>query len=411
MNPIAWWHARSQAERFDVSFRSSFYVSLLAVPMLIGTSVGVDRGSQAALIATVLAVADMALIMLLMHHGIEHYLGRRERPTVLLLTAGAVTVLGSAAGIAAFPLPDPGHTDSPASLILTALSCTYMVGLAGLHSLWPAMVVAGAGTAASTALAFAQGAETPLGPATALLFLLLVLFGTYRSSLWMLSVVWELDRARTVQANLAVTEERLRFARDMHDVLGRNLSVIALKAELAAQLAKRGREQAVEEMLEVRRIAQDALADVRAVVAGYRSAELGDELAGARSLLASAGIECRVIGDPVDLPPEVQGTLGWVVREGVTNVLRHSDARSCTITLRSDAPGTVTLSMENDGARVPGTIRYGGGLLGLTERVATLHGGLTAGPVPPSGFLLTVTIPLPAAGSTPPAATVSLPPA
>jgi two-component system sensor histidine kinase DesK len=393
MNPIAWWHARSQAERFDISFRGSFYVGLLFVPLLIGTSVAVDGDERAALIAGVLAVAHMILTVLLIHVGIEHYLGRRGRPTRLLVIAGIVTVLGAAAGVVAFPAASDGRTDSPAGPILIALTCTFVIALATLHSIWPALLASGAGGVAGGALATAQGEPVPWVPAGMLLLTALVLLGTYRSSLWMLSVFWELDRARTVQAGLAVAEERLRFARDMHDVLGRNLSVIALKAELAAQLAKRGREQAVDEMLEVRRIAQDALADVRAVVGGYRGADLADELAGARSLLASAGIECRVIGDAADLPATIQGTLGWVVREGVTNVLRHSDARACTITLRSGTPGTVTLTMDNDGARVSGKIRYGGGLRGLTERIAALGGTLTAESVPPARFQLTATVP------------------
>ncbi|MFI5844261.1 sensor histidine kinase [Catenuloplanes sp. NPDC051500] len=389
MNPITWWEARSQAERFDISFRGSFYVALVFVPLLIGSSVAVEAGEGAAITAGVLSVAYLALIVLLMHAGIEHYLGRRGRPDRLLITVGVVTVLGAAAAVFAFP--DSGD---PAIGVIIALTCAYVVGLASLRSILPSLAATAAGCAALVAIAVARGVATPAVPVITVVFTALSLLLAYRSSLWMLNIVWELDRARAVQAGLAVAEERLRFARDMHDVLGRNLSVIALKAELAAQLAKRGREQAVDEMLEVRRIAQDALADVRAVVSGYRSADLADELAGARSLLASAGIECRVIGDAAGLPETIQGTLGWVVREGVTNVLRHSDARACTVTLRSGTPGTVTLTMDNDGARDPGKIRYGGGLLGLTERVAALGGTLTAESTAPARFLLTATVPL-----------------
>src|SRR5256886_11759898 len=117
----------------------------------------------------------------------------------------------------------------------------------------------------------------------------LVVFA-FRATVWTMGVVWELDRSRQVQASLAVAEERLRFARDLHDVVGRTLSVIALKAELAAQLAKRGRDDAVDEMLEVRRIAQESLAELRAVVGGSRTADLDVGVARARSLLPSAGI-------------------------------------------------------------------------------------------------------------------------
>src|SRR5256886_9678247 len=124
----------------------------------------------------------------------------------------------------------------------------------------------------------------------------LVVFA-FRATVWTMGVVWELDRSRKVQGSLAVGEERLRFAGALHGVVGRTLSVIALKAELAAQLAKRGRDDAVDEMLEVRRIAQESLAELRAVVGGYRTADLDAELAAARSLFASSGIACPAIGD------------------------------------------------------------------------------------------------------------------
>ena len=321
MNPVAWWQARSQAERFDVSFRGSLYLSLLFLPLLIGTSVGAAGRPRAALATGGLTLLHTLMTGLLMHQGTEHYLGRRGRPVRLALVTGAVTVAGAIAAAVVFP-----GSDQPAGSIILGLLCMYVIGLATLSSPWPALLAIGAGCATLTGLGVARDQPAFAAPAITLLFASAVLFATCRSSLWMLGVVWELDRARTVQAGLAVTEERLRFARDMHDVLGRTLSVIALKSELAAQLARRGRDEAVEEMLEVRRIAQDALTDVRAVVGGYRGADLGDELAGARALLASAGIGCRVIGDGRDLPPHVQGALGWVVWAAATHALTHGDS-------------------------------------------------------------------------------------
>lgn len=101
-------------------------------------------------------------------------------------------------------------------------------------------------------------------------------------SVWLLDAVYRLDEARDTRARLAVAEERLRFGRDLHDVMGRNLAVIALKSELAVQLARRGRPDAVEQMIEVQRIAQESQREVRAVVRGYREADLGVELAGAQ---------------------------------------------------------------------------------------------------------------------------------
>src|ERR1017187_7481716 len=120
-----------------------------------------------------------------------------------------------------------------------------------------------------------------------------------RGSAWTLRIMWELDRSRAVQARLSVAEERLRFARDLHDVLGRNLSLIAVTSELAGQLARRGDEEAAAagHMIEVRRVAHESLREMRAVISGYRTADLDTELAGAQDVLRSAGVRCRIIGD------------------------------------------------------------------------------------------------------------------
>ena len=204
---------------------------------------------------------------------------------------------------------------------------------------------------------------------------------TYKFSAWMVGVVWELDRGRAAAARLAVAEERLRFSRDLHDVVGRNLSVIAVKSELAGRLAQRGEDGAAAEMQEVRRIAHDSLKEMRDVVRGYRTADLDAELAGARSVLRSAGVECRVIGDGAHLPEHAQAALGWVVREATTNVIRHSDATTCTIGLdvRSAADGTTAvLRMETPGVRPATTGTGGSGLTGLSERLAGVGGHLSA---------------------------------
>ncbi|MFF0725539.1 sensor histidine kinase [Streptomyces sp. NPDC004134] len=209
---------------------------------------------------------------------------------------------------------------------------------------------------------------------------------TYRASAWGVKLVDELDAARGVQARLAVAEERLRFGRDLHDVLGRNLAVMALKSELAVQLAQRGRPEAADQMAEVQRVAQESQREIRAVVRGYRAADLHAELAGARSVLRAAGVDCEV--DDADLtapgrrgevPERVQSALAWVVREGTTNVLRHADARMCTVSLRV-ADGVAELVMDNDGApdAEPGTPADGAGLTGLRERLAAVGGRLSA---------------------------------
>lgn len=259
-------------------------------------------------------------------------------------------------------------------------------------------------------------AYAALGAGGAELFMAGVLVSTSVVSLWLLNTVYALDEARETRARLAVAEERLRFGRDLHDVMGRNLAVIALKSELAVQLARRGRPEAVEQMIEVQRIAQESQREVREVVRGYREADLATELAGAQGVLTAAGIDCEVSGPVTGLPAQVQSALGWVVREAATNVLRHGDAGRCSVSVRVDE-GRVTLSVENDGVPevgagagsgagpgwVPGAGsggESGSGLVGLRERLAEVGGVLRAGAVGGGLFRLSAEVPLPVASVT-----------
>lgn len=211
-------------------------------------------------------------------------------------------------------------------------------------------------------------------------------------SVWLLNAVYELDEARETRARLAVAEERLRFGRDLHDVMGRNLAVVALKSELAVQLARRGRPEAVDQMIEVQRIAQESQREVRDVVRGYREADLGVELAGAQGVLTAAGIDCEVTGETAGLPAEVQSALGWVVREATTNVLRHGDAGRCGVALLVTEE-RVVLTVENDGAGPP-TTKGGSGLAGLRERLSAVGGTLEAGPAGGDVFRVVAEVPL-----------------
>ena len=400
MKATAWWRSRSQAARFDLCVRATFYTNIMAVPLLAGVGLVPEFGTTAAWVLGLLIAAHAVLCLLLARAGVDHYLGRRPLPVRLLAAGGVATLAGVVAGFVANPEATSGMPDGPANGIPLVLIVPFMIGLSA--TVRPRVVfAAGAVACAATySLSAAQGMSSPVSSAAELAAAIIFVTFAYRVSIWMLGVVWELDRSRHVQAGLAVAEERLRFARDLHDVVGRTLSTVALKAELAAQLAKRGRAEAIDEMLEVRRIAQDSLAELRAVVGGYRSSDLDVELAGARSLLASAGIECRVIGDGSGLPAEIQGTLGWVVREGTTNVLRHSEARTCTITLRTSSGDAVALTLENDGvtggpAATDDRVRFGSGLIGLAERIAGLGGEVVAERRSPDGFRLTARLPLP----------------
>jgi two-component system, NarL family, sensor histidine kinase DesK len=202
----------------------------------------------------------------------------------------------------------------------------------------------------------------------------------------------QLRQAREEVGRLAVAEERLRFARDLHDLLGHSLSVIVLKAELAGRLGAADPERAAGEIRDVERVAREALREVREAVGGYRQLALGHELESARATLGAAGIEARFQSLAGRLPTPVDSTLAWALREGVTNVIRHSRAAHAEIrVLRSN--DHVELELLDDGVGCDGC-DHGNGLRGLRERVAARDGTLTAGPRPEGGFRLAVSLPL-----------------
>jgi two-component system, NarL family, sensor histidine kinase DesK len=222
----------------------------------------------------------------------------------------------------------------------------------------------------------------------------------------------ELREARAALANVAVAAERERFARDLHDLLGHSLSVIAIKAELAGRLLPSSPDRAASEVADLESVARQALGEVRDAVSGYRQPTLAGELEGARVALLAAGIEASVIGDSVSLDPAVEAVLAWTVREGATNVIRHSGASHCSVTVRSTAGGAgvevvddgvgwgrsdpLVGDVENGGARAPaGGSGTGNGLAGLRERAATLRGRIEAGAAPGGGYRLAVSVPAP----------------
>ena len=215
-------------------------------------------------------------------------------------------------------------------------------------------------------------------------------------------MVRELYEARQEIARLAVSEERLRFARDLHDLLGHSLSSITLKSELAGRLLADARERprAAKEVRDIQAIARGALREVREAVSGYRQPTLGEELVGAREILEAAGIECRIEDGVGPLPKPVEAVLAWTVREGVTNVIRHSHASRCEIRLaRKEATVYAEVVDDGWGLSPAGSINDGSaggsGLSGLAERVATFDGAaFEAGPRPEGGFGMRVVLPL-----------------
>ncbi|MDT9684300.1 histidine kinase [Streptomyces sp. TRM76323] len=446
-----WWTRRSNAEKVELYTRWTYH-GLACVAVLIGGLPALAATGNVGPVGGwlfLLVLLHTVLVAVLAARALSWQLGRRGRPNrlaaaVAVLTAGGcVTVLALRRA-----LPD---LDLQMSMYVAAGLASWGVGALALCTTRVRHVLGLTAVAVTGLPAIATVMGLPLTDTVAYAFSaafgILVFAFTSGFSGWLLRAVWELDAAHRLQARLAVAEERLRFARDLHDVMGRNLSVIALKSELAVQLARRGSaDRAVDEMAEVQRIARESQREVRDVVRGYREADLHTELEGARGVLAAAGIRCRIdVRDTdTDLSAAAQSALAWVVREATTNVLRHSDARHCRVAVSAPADGgQAVLVIENDsaygaphdggagaapggtgassgtgaaaggggapgGTGVPGGGRAAGGagalggagtagsgLAGLRERLVVLGGVLEAGPVDGGGrFRVTARVPL-----------------
>ncbi|MET7329059.1 histidine kinase [Nonomuraea sp. NPDC005650] len=190
--------------------------------------------------------------------------------------------------------------------------------------------------------------------------------------------ITRLTEARTGVMREAVALERRRFTRDLHDLVGHRLTALVLKAQLLQRFVAEGDNRAHDEACETLELLRSLSADVRAVAHGLRSSSLAAELGSARSLLESGRVRCQVKMSCRDLPGDVEEALTHALREGVTNVLRHAEARQCSIQLL-ERDQLVRLTIRNDGVRPQRRPGDGGqGLLNLAERVSDLGGWLEA---------------------------------
>ncbi|WP_328492321.1 histidine kinase [Streptomyces sp. NBC_00414] len=294
-------------------------------------------------------------------------------PMGWLVTAGAA---GAVLATCALAVRNYGlWAVAPATVV--AIVATYLspdgrrplIAGAVLFALLPGAVV-------SLAAGDGELAHATLFPAGLVAFTAWVMLGP----LWAWDTARRLDEARRLEGELAVKDERLRFAADLHDIQGHHLQVIALKSELAARLVAADPGRAAAEMREVRRLAADALSDTRAVVQGYRRTTLDDEIANATRVLAAAGIDARTTFEPATaatgLAEPARHLLGLVMREATTNVLRHSRARHAEVDYRVTG-GLARLRVGNDGADQPPDTARGTGLHSLRERLRAAEGELT----------------------------------
>jgi two-component system sensor histidine kinase DesK len=322
--------------------------------------------------AAVLAVYPRLLWVALMRRvGLRH---RVAVAGLVLVCFGLVMVLGQSWGMA---------LTAPAGLFAVVFT--------------PRTGSVAAAAMAVAAVTFGIVMDWPLIPTLFVAGYILATTFSGAVTVWFCHVVEELRQARAELAGAAVGEERLRFARDLHDVLGHSLQAVALRAELAERMIDRDPGRVAQELAEIQGIARGAVKDVREIVRGYRATSLRTELDGMTAVLHAAGIRCETPVIPPGLPVHVHETLGWVARESVTNVPRHSTATWGLLTVRAD-DGRVHLEIANDGAgRLLGGAP-GSGLAGLAERIANVGGRFTAALAGDGTFRVAAEVPLATGG-------------
>jgi two-component system sensor histidine kinase DesK len=230
----------------------------------------------------------------------------------------------------------------------------------------------------------------PLGPSHSIL-LSIALAGLGMTAVrQLIAVNADLHATRAELADLAVTNDRQRLARELHDLLGRTLSLIAVKAELASRLSANGDPSAAVELADVQRLARQAVRDVREAVSGGHAPSVDAELAAAEVALVTAGITVSVDDTTASIDPAHETTIAWALREAVTNVVKHSGASTCRIALES-TEGCITLDVADDGRGQMGE-GTGTGLDGLADRIHALGGALEVGPSDGRGFRVRVSL-------------------
>lgn len=351
----SWWREMSGQAKFRL------YTKVLLQIGVVGAVVAIAVSGGGSWLAAGVVVAGLATLVAL---EAQPEVVTRQRPVFRRRALPAATVVLAGVWVAFAVAVHRAATDGAADEARTAGVFVLMLAMLSIISFTPLrwwLVVA---ASVATGFAFEASSGSPLLLMAKILAISVFVVGATLVTLWGLRIVDDLERNKDLAAELQLAEERLRFGRDLHDVVGRSFSVIAVKSELAATLSRTGDfERAGREMREVKAIAVESMEEMRTLVRGYRDIDLAGEVAGARSLLSSTGCRLAVQGDPAKVPHHLHEVAAWVVREGVTNVVRHSCATTATLTL-----GTAGMSLRNNGVTRAEGERSG--LLGLAERLS-----------------------------------------
>ena len=327
-----------------------------------------DRDEPAGVIGFVATLVFAATYMILW----IQVRGDRMRLVENPATRYAVRYLGALVVLGAVMVATLGEQGT-SSAVFIAVGCVMVLPLP------VAIPIVGALIAGSLALAAVEDWGSQTGLVFAIMAASLAILGM--RTVMRRNV--ELLRAEQENAGLAVENERTRFARDLHDILGHSLTVITVKAELAQRMLDVDPERTRAELADLERLSRDALADVRRAVEGYRELTLPGELARARAALAAAEIDAHLPNSADEVPTELRELFAWTVREGVTNVIRHSGAHRCEVRLTASSAEVVDDGLGRD---APGT---GSGLAGLRERAAAVGATVVTRHLSP-GFSLQV---------------------
>jgi len=358
-------------------FLLGLHIALLAVaPVFTITGFEGDTGSPAIAVPAALAIGALQL-----RHSFAA--ARGERPRGWPWTLSALTVL------VYLPMVWFGMGWAPMQYFVIASAVMLLRG-------WPTGIAVAAPLLATAAWVVAEGpvkgesaAQETLSVVywtVGLLTGAVALYGAAR----LVRVLDELEATRTELAEVVIGRERLRISRDLHDLLGHSLSAISLKGDLARRLLPSDLHAARAEIEGLTGVARDALRDVHAVTRDEHALSLHTETDGAAALLGAAGIDARIEVDLPDVPRPAEDVLAWAVREGITNVLRHSQATTCSVTAtRRD--GMVRLEIVNDGARP--SAGGGNGLAGMAARAGALSGSAVGERTHGGRFRLLVEIP------------------
>lgn len=363
-NPVRSWRGLDGAAKFLLYTRWSIQTVVIFLPMFfLFPAAGLDTipgWGLALMVLATLIIVGVSVTALELQPALNHAPRRDHRPW---FRGGFTVLLGALAACIALYLGPvaPGLRSVAVFLAISVSQCLSLAFLPFVRGRWWWV----AALTAVLVLTFSGG----IGSDPAIIYLIVLpalLTSVTIMSLWTAGIMRESERARHLEAELKVSEERLRFAQELHDTLGQHLAAMSIKAELAQKLAERHDDRLGPELADLRTLASTSLSEMRQVVQGYRSVNLATEVEGARSLLADARIPLTVTGNSLDVPVGQRELAAWFVREATTNILRHADASVATLDL-----GPETVTMSNDGAR--GGVGKPGGLDTLRRRGAQIE--------------------------------------